>query len=112
MNERTRCSGTVLLAVVVALASLAVLVAFSGCGRRQPPAHEHHEGHDHASMAAPATQAAVAEQTTCPIMGSAINKAIFVEYKGEKVYFCCKGCDKVFLENPEQYVAKLPQFQK
>ena len=27
------------------------------------------------------------EQTNCPVMDGAINKELFVEYKGEKVYF-------------------------
>ena len=36
----------------------------------------------------------------------------FVEYKGKKVYFCCKGCEEKFLADPEQYVAKLPQFKQ
>ena len=62
---------------------------------------------------APAQQATqVAEQTTCPVMGGAINKAIFVEYQGKKVYFCCNGCPDVFKANPEKYIAKLPQFAK
>ena len=50
-------------------------------------------------------------QTTCPVMGGAIDKAIFTEYQGKKVYFCCRGCDQKFLEDPEKYLAKLPQFQ-
>jgi YHS domain-containing protein len=60
------------------------------------------------------TAAAVAvEQTTCPIMdGNKINKNVFVEYKGKKVYFCCAACKEVFEKDPEKYVAKLPQFQK
>ena len=40
-----------------------------------------------------------------------INKKLFVEYKGKKVYFCCAGCPDVFKANPEKYVSKLPQFQ-
>jgi len=55
--------------------------------------------------------AAAAEQTMCPIMGMAIDKNIFVEYKGKKVYFCCAGCEDKFKANPEQYIAKLPQFK-
>ncbi len=51
------------------------------------------------------------EQTLCPVMGNPINKDIFVEYKGRKVYFCCDGCDDMFLENPEKYLDKLPQFK-
>jgi YHS domain-containing protein len=55
--------------------------------------------------------AVVIEQTTCPIMGQAINKDVFVEYKGTKVYFCCAGCEQKFNADPEKYVAKLPQFK-
>jgi YHS domain-containing protein len=52
------------------------------------------------------------EQTTCPVMGGAIDKAFFTEYKGKKVYFCCAGCKEKFEAAPEQYIAKLPQFKQ
>ena len=52
------------------------------------------------------------QQTLCPVMGSAINKELFVEYKGKKVYFCCPGCIEKFEANPEKYLSKLPQFKK
>ena len=52
----------------------------------------------------------VAEQTTCPIMGSPIKKTVFTVYQGKKVYFCCPGCDKAFNKNPEKYTKNLPQF--
>ena len=52
------------------------------------------------------------EQTTCPIMDAPINKDIFVEYKGKKVYFCCPGCEDKFNAEPEKYLAKLPQFKQ
>jgi len=59
------------------------------------------------------TVAAAIEQTTCPVMeGNKIDKNVFVEYKGKKVYFCCAACKEVFEKDPEKYVAKLPQFQK
>jgi YHS domain-containing protein len=51
------------------------------------------------------------EQTLCPVMDNPINKDVFVEYKGKKVYFCCEGCDDTFLKDPEKYLHKLPQFQ-
>lgn len=64
------------------------------------------------TMPMPAKEIAVAvEQTTCPIMGAAINKDIFVEYKGKKVYFCCPGCEDKFNAEPEKFLAKLPQFK-
>lgn len=50
------------------------------------------------------------EQTLCPVMGTPVNKDIFVEYKGKKVYFCCPGCDADFLADPEKYLPTLPQF--
>jgi YHS domain-containing protein len=53
-----------------------------------------------------------AEQKTCPIMGNPINKELYAEYKGKKVYFCCPGCKPKFEGDPEKYVAKLPQFSK
>ncbi len=54
----------------------------------------------------------VTEQTTCPVMGGKINKELFVEYKGKKVYFCCGGCEGTFNKDPEKYISKLPQFQQ
>ena len=51
------------------------------------------------------------EQKTCPVMGGPINKDIFIDYKGKKVYFCCPGCESRFRENPEKYIPRLPQFE-
>lgn len=51
-----------------------------------------------------------AEQTTCPLMGMAIDKSVFTEYRGKKVYFCCASCIDGFKKDPEKYIAKLPQF--
>lgn len=51
-------------------------------------------------------------QTKCPVMDGAINKDIFVEYKGQKVYFCCPPCKEKFNAAPESYLSKLPQFNK
>jgi YHS domain-containing protein len=101
----------IIILVVVALVALAGVALFAGC--RRPSGYGMHADCDHAAEPAGSPKpAAVVAQTTCPVMGGAINKEIFVEYRGEKVYFCCKGCDKLFQENPEQYLAKLPQFQK
>lgn len=94
------------------------LLMLNGCKKSEPTptetstgAMQGHEGHDHAVMAENQVVAA-AEQTTCPVMGGAINKAIFIEYEGKKVYFCCDGCQDKFKEAPEQYIAKLPQFNQ
>ena len=86
------------------------LIMLNGCKKSEPTPSE---TSDAAMMDEPAEAvASAAEQTTCPIMGTAINKALFTEYKGKKVYFCCPGCKEKFNEEPEKYIAKLPQFQQ
>ncbi len=93
------------------------LIALNGCKKSEPAPSEtsadtmqEMQGH---MMDKPAEAvAAVVEQTTCPVMGGAINKAIFAEYKGKKVYFCCSPCEEKFNEEPEKYIAKLPQFKQ
>jgi len=53
------------------------------------------------------------EQTTCPVLdGNKIDKNVFVEYQGKKVYFCCPDCKAKFEAAPEKYISKLPQFAK
>jgi len=96
----------------------AALVVFGGCSKEQPTAPQSKEAPQpsaHAQTSGDQPQVAVAatEQTTCPVMeGNPINKNIFVEYKGKKVYFCCKACPEKFLADPNKYIAKLPQFKQ
>ncbi len=99
---------------------LVALVLLNSCeesepGTTEPAATEMSQemAQQEAVAAETATQVvAAAEQTNCPIMDAPIDKNIFVEYKGKKVYFCCKGCETKFMQDPEKYIAKLPQFKK
>ncbi len=59
----------------------------------------------------PQRHAAPHEQKICPVMGFEIDKSVFTEYKGKKVYFCCPSCIEEFEKDPEKYLDKLPQFQ-
>lgn len=43
-------------------------------------------------------------QKVCPILGGEIDKSAYVDYEGKRVYFCCPGCRKTFLENPDKYM--------
>jgi len=54
-----------------------------------------------------ATTAAVKHQTICPIEGGEINKKLFADYQGKRVYFCCAGCPPVFKKDPEKYIKKM-----
>jgi len=46
------------------------------------------------------------QQTTCPVMGGKVNKEIHADYRGRRVYFCCKGCVGQFKKDPEKYLKK------
>jgi YHS domain-containing protein len=96
------------LVMILAVFIMAGLVALVGCKKKEEaPAPPPAEPNKTMSME---TQV---EQTMCPVMdGNKINKDVFVEYKGKKVYFCCADCKAKFETDPEKYIAKLPQFQK
>ena len=46
-------------------------------------------------------------QRKCPVMGGAINKDIYADYEGKRVYFCCEACISTFKSDPAKYVKKL-----
>lgn len=54
-----------------------------------------------------ATHKTMQPQTTCPIMGGTINKDVFVDYNGMRIYFCCAGCEDEFLKKPEDYLNQM-----
>lgn len=46
-------------------------------------------------------------QTTCPVMGGEIDKNVYVDHDGKRVYLCCEACVKAFQEDPDKYLDKL-----
>ena len=98
MNGKIRKFKTMLLLAGFLLVGLMVL---GGCKKSEPAAPPESEE----------VASAEIEQTICPVMKGAINKNLFTEYKGKKVYFCCAGCKGKFEKEPERYIAKLPQFK-
>ncbi|MDD5064654.1 MAG: YHS domain-containing protein [Phycisphaerae bacterium] len=110
--------------MLLALVLLTATVILVGCKKKEEPApppkasavekiaDKATASAEEAKKTAETTDAST-EQTTCPIMdGNKINKNVFVEYKGKKVYFCCAACKSVFEADPEKYISKLPQFKK
>ena len=100
---------TYMWAVGVSALSL-VLAAFAvGCGEQKGPV---------SGTVAPAEKAETAEETgpaaapeitqkLCPVMGNPIDQSIFVDYEGQRVYFCCQMCVDTFKKDPEKYLKKL-----
>ncbi len=53
------------------------------------------------------TPAAKRPQTHCPIAGGEIERDVFIDYGGYRIYFCCPGCDEDFLADAEKYISKM-----
>lgn len=50
---------------------------------------------------------AVKSQVACPVQGGKINKGLYVDYQGMRIYFCCPECIPIFKNNPEAYLKKM-----
>jgi YHS domain-containing protein len=49
-------------------------------------------------------------QTRCPVMGGKINPASYTDLPtGQRIYYCCAGCDRAFLKDPAKYAPKLAE---
>ena len=59
-------------------------------------------------FAAP-TQTKGQAQTVCPVLGNKIDKNVYTDYQGKRIYFCCAGCVEPFKKNPEQYLKKMEE---
>ena len=46
-------------------------------------------------------------QILCPVMEGKIDKKVYADYKGKRVYFCCAACKEKFNKEPEKYLKKL-----
>lgn len=46
-------------------------------------------------------------QVNCPVMGGKIDKKVYTDYQGKRVYFCCSSCRDEFQKDPEKYIKKL-----
>lgn len=62
---------------------------------------------DAAPATAPAATSAVKHQTTCPVMGNEINKQIFVDFDGKRIYVCCPMCLPKLKADPAKYVKQM-----
>jgi Cu(I)/Ag(I) efflux system membrane fusion protein len=53
----------------------------------------------------------IGKAVTCPVTGERFKitkDTRFVDYQGKRYYFCCPGCDKKFMENPQKYLESKP----
>ena len=64
-------------------------------------------GHKGKADAAAEKKVEVKAQTTCPIMGGKINKELYVDADGSRIYVCCGGCIAKIKEDPAKAIAKI-----
>lgn len=91
-KRRRRWAWVILLAVVV----IVVLLAMLSDARGQTPAN--------------GAPAAITNQT-CPVtIDEPIDPEQWIEYEGQRIYFCCRMCKRKFEREPQAYLVNLPQF--
>lgn len=50
-----------------------------------------------------------ATQTLCPLMNGPIDKKVYTDYEGKRIYFCCAGCIDDFKKDPAKYLKKMEE---
>ena len=47
-------------------------------------------------------------QATCPVSGEELeDSAIFTDFEGRRIFFCCNKCEKSFKADPQKYLKKM-----
>ncbi len=47
------------------------------------------------------------KQTVCPVLGQPVDKSVYTDYKGKRVYFCCSMCVSEFKKHPDEMIKKM-----
>lgn len=88
-------------AITAIVISAASCLMTNGCGKPTPKQTDE----------LPASQTAAApvllKQTQCPVMGGDINKDIYVDVEGKRIYLCCKGCEEAVKKEPLKYIQQM-----
>ena len=56
-----------------------------------------------------AVAGAAGNQTKCPVLGGAINRDVYVDHQGQRIYFCCPSCIDEFKKDPDKYLKKMQE---
>lgn len=48
-------------------------------------------------------------QTTCPVMGGKVDKSLYVDHAGKRVYVCCQECIATVQKDPAKYIKALEE---
>ncbi|MBF0197153.1 MAG: hypothetical protein HQL32_05565 [Planctomycetes bacterium] len=66
------------------------------------------DGHmNHGAKSNKQLPAVKGSQKVCPIMKGKINPDVFTKFQGQKIYFCCPGCEGKFIKDSESKFAEM-----
>ncbi len=74
--------------------------------------HQSEEVQEALAKLSPEERALAEKQEICPVSGEplgSMGKPYKVTVEGREVLLCCPGCEQAIKENPDEYLAKLPQ---
>jgi YHS domain-containing protein len=92
------------ISVTGCLAVIAGLMIVSGCAKTETAEKKNAA----ASASTETTQQTVPVlQKTCPVMGNRVNKDLYYDYNGKRIYVCCAMCIDSVRKEPEKYLRKL-----
>ncbi len=87
--------------IALTTALLVAVALFAGCDSKADKADEHDSGTGHVE----ALPAGVNQ--ICPVEPEEkVDPSLYVEYKGKRIYVCCKKCVKRVNEDPAAWYAK------
>lgn len=93
---------------LIVISLLLVVILLAACGKKaeKVQAVSNIEKAEQAEI-----ETDIGKEAICPVRKEKFtitDKSPMVEYKGKKYYFCCPGCDKEFLKDPEKYLKDMP----
>lgn len=50
-----------------------------------------------------------APQTECAVLSGKIDKKVYTDYEGKRIYFCCASCIDEFKKDPPKYLKKMEE---
>lgn len=79
---------------------------FNSCSSNESKTKEE-KGSNACSCKCMKTTASLKPQTTCPVMGGKVNKSLYADVNGCRIYVCCSGCINEIKKDPDKYIKKL-----
>jgi len=43
----------------------------------------------------------------CPVTGGKIDRSLYVDHDGKRIYLCCKGCIAPVQQDPSKYIKEM-----